>query len=141
MPLLSARGFLMAQVLSLALLGAGGLQAQAYAQAPASAEPLAVTKIDPPNWYSGLPRPMLLLRGTGLTGARFTLSDRALHVEHSSISANGHWAQLELSAAPAAAKSVEIEIERAGSKLRVPYRFDKARARAPMACRASPGAM
>ncbi len=71
---------------------------------------------------------MLLLRGTGLTGARFTFSDHSLRVERSSISANGNWPQLQLKAAPAAAESVEIQIERSGTKLRVPYRFDKARA-------------
>ncbi|MDQ1451834.1 MAG: hypothetical protein QOK38_1700, partial [Acidobacteriaceae bacterium] len=42
--------------LYLALLGAGVLQAQT--QSPASAEPLTVNKIDPPNWYSGLPSPL-----------------------------------------------------------------------------------
>jgi neopullulanase len=126
MALLSTRGFMIVHALYLALLGADILQAQT--QSPTSAEPLTVNKIDPPNWYSGLPSPMLLLRGTGLAGGRFTFSDHSLRVERSSISANGHWAQLQLNAAPAAAESVEIQIERSGTKLRVPYRFDTARA-------------
>jgi neopullulanase len=126
MALLSIRRFVAVHALYLALLGAGVLHAQT--QSPASAEPLTVNKIDPPNWYRGLPSPMLLLRGTGLTGARFTFSDHSLHVKRSSISANGHWAQLQLNAAPAVAEAVEIQIERSGTKLRVPYRFDKARA-------------
>ena len=121
--LLCTRGCIV-HVLALAVLGA----ATSQAQAPASTEPLTVTKIDPPNWYSGLPRPLLLVRGSGLAGAHFTLSDHSLHVEHSTISPNGHWAQLQLSAAPAAAESVEIQIERSGANLRVPYRFDPARA-------------
>jgi glycosidase len=126
MPLLLSRDSMAAHALCLMLLGAGIFQAQT--QSPVFVEPLTVTKIDPPNWYSRLPRPLLLVRGTGLTGARFALSDRSIHIDRSSVSANGHWAQLQLSASPVAAESVEILIERSGTKLRVPYRFDTARA-------------
>ena len=41
---------------------------------PAAPDPVAITKIDPPNWWADLPRPMLLLEGQHLDGAGFTLS-------------------------------------------------------------------
>jgi glycosidase len=131
MPPFSTRGSIVARALCLSLLGAGVLHAQAVqnqTQPSVSGEPLVVDKVDPPNWFSGLPKPLLLLHGTGLTGAHFTLSDRALHLVSASVSANGHWAQLQLSAAPAAAESIEIQIDRAGAKLRVPYKFEARRA-------------
>ena len=47
----------------------------------ASAQAPVVDKIDPPNWYATLPKPMLLLHGEQLGGAHITLSDPALVVE------------------------------------------------------------
>lgn len=120
---LSQRVLRSLSTLCLVLLTGGVLPAQAP-----SAEPLTITKIDPPDWYSGLPKPLLLLHGTGLIGAHFSLSDRSLQIERSSVSANGHWAQLQLSASPAKSESIAIQIVRSGQKLRVPYRFEAARA-------------
>lgn len=97
------------------------------AQSPASREALAVTKIDPPNWYSTLPEPLLLLRGTGFTGARFTLSDPALHIAQAKVSDNGHWAQLTLSASPARPETVQLRIRNGKEMLSVPYRFAEPR--------------
>ena len=95
---------------------------QAWGQSP------LVTKIDPPNWYAALPEPMLLLRGEHLSAATFHLSDPALRVERTSISANGHYAQLWLAASPAQPETVQIEIANATGKLLVPYTFAPRRA-------------
>jgi hypothetical protein len=42
------------------------------------ADPLGphITKIDPPNWWAGMPKPMLLVQGKHLSKAQFSLSDR-----------------------------------------------------------------
>ena len=46
---------------------------------------------------------MLLVRGEGLGGARFSLSDPGLRIAKTVVSDNGHWAQLWLTKTPAAA--------------------------------------
>lgn len=97
------------------------------AQAIAPVEPLAVTKIDPSNWYSSLPEPMLLVRGTGLTGAKFSLSDRKLKIRNATLSENGHWAILRLSASPAHPETVTLSVMKDEHKLRVLYEFKAAR--------------
>jgi len=82
-----------------------------------------MTKVDPPNWWAGMPKPMLLVKGEHLDGARFSLSDSALTVERVTVSANGHWAELWLSASPVKAESVTVTAEVHGSKASLPYVF------------------
>ena len=72
-----------------------GMAAVAAAQ-----DAVRMEKVDPPNWWAGMPAPMLLVKGEGLMGAAFTVSDAALRVEKVVPSANGHWAQVWLSASP-----------------------------------------
>ena len=91
-------------------------------------ETLKVLKVDPPNWYATLPKPMLLVRGEGLTGATFRLSDPALQVERTTVSANGHWAQVWLSASPAKAETVQLEARRGREHVEQPYTFQARRA-------------
>ncbi len=91
-------------------------------------EPLSLLKVDPPNWYATLPRPMLLVRGTGLGGAAFALSDRALRIERTAISDNGHWAQLWLSASPATPETVQLSVRRGALHAEQPYTFAARRA-------------
>ncbi len=97
------------------------------AQSAAPEEPLAVTKIDPPNWFSTLPEPMLLVRGTGFAGAKFSLSDRTLKIRNATLSENGHWAILWLSASSAKPETVTLSVMKDGHKLGVPYEFSAPR--------------
>ncbi len=94
----------------------------------AQSSSLTVTRIDPPNWYSTLPAPMLLVRGTGLKDAHFTLSDQALRIDHTVFSDNGHWAQIVLTASPAKPESVQLDIVQGRDRLDVPYTFAAPRA-------------
>jgi glycosidase len=65
----------------------------AFAAAAACGQTVALHKCDPPNWWTGLPSPMLLLQGDGLGGAKFEVSgDTGARITKSEISANGHWA-------------------------------------------------
>lgn len=111
----------------MAMLAASSFGVSLCAQPSAPSDPLRVLKIDPPNWYSELPQPLLLLRGTGFTGARFTLSDPALHIERTIISANGHWAQLWLGASPARPETIQLRVARGNDNLNVPYQFAQPR--------------
>lgn len=91
-------------------------------------EPLKIVKVDPPNWYATLPKPMLLVRGEGLTGATFSLSDPALTIERTTVSENGHWAQVWLAASPARAETIRLQARRGGEHVEQPYTFRAPRA-------------
>ena len=94
----------------------------------ASAQRPTIQKVDPPNWYAALPKPMLLVKGENLGGARFTLSDPALKLEHTEISVNGHWAQLWLGDSPSKPETVTIEARSASGQTSVTYSFAQRRA-------------
>ncbi|MGA7158115.1 MAG: alpha-amylase family glycosyl hydrolase [Acidobacteriaceae bacterium] len=89
---------------------------------------LAMEKVDPPNWWAGMPAPMLLVRGEGLRGATFSVSDAALKVEKVVASENGHWAQVWLSASPSEAETVTLTARDGGEEAVARYRFEKRRA-------------
>jgi glycosidase len=97
--------------------------------APLRAQPvraddhIVITQVDPPNWWANMPKPMLLLKGEHLDGARFTVSDEHLKILRTNISANGHWAELWLSATPAAPETITIRADRDSSHLTVPFIF------------------
>lgn len=70
-----------------------------------------------------MPKPMLLVRGENLCGARVSLSDNRLQVEHSRISGNCHWAELWLSASPSRPEKVEVRVQTSGGETSVSYEF------------------
>jgi neopullulanase len=89
---------------------------------------LAIDKVDPPNWWAAMPKPMLLVRGEGLRGAKFSLSGGtlkggALKIEKVVASENGHWAQLWLSASPSAPETVTLTAKAGGEKAEARYTF------------------
>jgi glycosidase len=98
------------------------------ASASAQQQALGIAKIDPPNWYATMPQPMLLVRGEGLAGASFSLSDKALHIDKTVVSENGHWAQLWLSASPAVPETVTLRATRGAANADAPYTFAARRA-------------
>jgi glycosidase len=67
-----------------------------------------IDKIDPPGWFAGLPNPMLLVRGEGFGGARFTVSGTGVTLDRTQISENGHWAFLWLKTANAAPQTLWV---------------------------------
>jgi glycosidase len=89
---------------------------------------IRMVKVDPPNWFAGMPKPMLLVNGEGLSGATFTLSDAALGVEKTVVSENGHWAQVWLTASPKQAETVRLTAARGAAKAEVSYTFAARRA-------------
>jgi glycosidase len=93
------------------------MQAQEHAQG------VRLMKVDPPNWWAAMPKPMLLVRGEGLTGAGFSLSDAQLRIERTVISENGHWAQLWLADSPANPETVNLRATRGTSTAELPYTF------------------
>src|SRR5581483_4786175 len=84
---------------------------------------LSIQKIDPPNWWVGMPAPMLLVRGEGLSGAKFSLSDIRLAIQKTAVSDNGHWAQLWLAKTPARPETVTIRVSRGRESAEAKYDF------------------
>ena len=84
---------------------------------------VAIQKIDPPNWWIEMPAPMLLVRGEGLSGARFSLSDPGLRIGKTVISDNGHWAQLWLTKTAGQPEVVTIRASRGGESAEAKYSF------------------
>jgi len=67
-----------------------------------------IDKIDPPNWFTGLPDPLLLVYGENLAQAQFTVQGTSITLSHTQSSANGHWAFLWLETASAAPQTLWI---------------------------------
>ncbi len=115
-------------VATMSLLLCGPSHAQTMGSPSRDDEPLLITRIDPPNWYAALPKPMLLVRGAGLRGAEFSLSDTKLRIERTQTSDNGHWAQLWLSASPDVPETVQVQARRGSGRAEQAYRFERRRA-------------
>jgi neopullulanase len=67
-----------------------------------------IERIDPPNWWSGFPDPMLLVHGENLNRAHFTVTGTHVTLTHTQISENGHWAFLWLDTEAAAPQTLHI---------------------------------
>ena len=85
-----------------------------------------IARVDPPNWWVNMPAPMLLVNGENLTGARFRVT--GVPIERTTISENGHWAELWLAKDAARPGSVTISVETPKGKADVPFRFETRRA-------------
>ncbi|HSY34236.1 MAG TPA: alpha-amylase family glycosyl hydrolase [Acidobacteriaceae bacterium] len=101
----------------------GATCAQAVGAPSSNGDVLTIIKVDPPNWWAAMPKPMLLVHGEGLDGAKFSLSDGALKIEKVVPSENGHWAQLWLAASPIAAETVTLTAKAGGEKAETRYTF------------------
>jgi glycosidase len=84
-----------------------------------------VQEISPPNWWSSLPNPMLLVQGKNLIGAEVSSSVAGISVRRTKVSGNGHWAfvWLDISAAPPQHFNLLVRTE--SGTIRVPYELDK----------------
>jgi len=82
-----------------------------------------IDKIDPPDWFAGLPSPMLLVHGAGLNCAKFTVAGNRVRLMRTQVSANGHWAFLWLDAAQAAAQTVSLTASNGGGSVERNYVF------------------
>lgn len=104
--------------ISVALLTSGG-----YAAPTAGAQKVApaVASVDPPNWWAGLPNPMLLVRGENLTDATFAVHAPNVRVVRTQISANGHWAFVWLDAAGASPQTLHLTVKTTDGKIQIPF--------------------
>jgi glycosidase len=118
-----SRGAGLLPVATLSLVVYGAAYAQTVGVDSRKGDVLTVVKVDPPNWWASMPKPMLLVQGTGLHEATFSLSDRSLRIEKTVSSANGHWMQLWLSASPTRQETISITAHLGEAKVDIPYTF------------------
>ena len=99
------------------------IQISIAALGQAAGKKISIEKIDPPNWWVEMPAPMLLVRGEGLSGAKFSVSDPGLGITKTTVSANGHWAQLWLAKTAARPETVTIRAVRGGESAEARFSF------------------
>lgn len=84
-----------------------------------------VQDVQPPNWWSHMPNPMVLLYGKNLTGAQVTSSVAGISVRETKISDNGHWVFVWLDIQSAPPQRFALIVRTARGRTRVPYELDK----------------
>jgi glycosidase len=84
-----------------------------------------VERITPPNWWSGLPNPMLLLRGKNLSHAEVTSGVAGISVERTEASANGHWKFVWLDISTAPPQKFSLVVRNSHGATRVRYELEK----------------
>ncbi len=84
-----------------------------------------VQQVEPPNWWSNLPNPMVLLYGKNLTDAHIGSSVAGISVRRTRISQNGHWAFVWLDTSDAPPQHFDLIVRTAGGHTRVPYELQK----------------
>lgn len=69
-----------------------------------------VTKVEPPNWWLGLPSPMLLLTGDNLAGAHVSSSTTGVRVVRTEDGLEGKYLLVWLDTSQAAAEPVKLSV-------------------------------
>jgi len=106
------------------------------ATVPLLAQAPRIDKIEPPDWYAGLPDPMLLIHGEGLGGTSIRVDGKDVTVKRTQASANGHWVFVWLSTAKAPAQTLSIGVSGAAGKTSRSYEL---RQRDPQAAKLHQG--
>jgi glycosidase len=83
-----------------------------------------VQQVEPPNWWSGLPNPMVLLYGKNLSDAHIGSSVAGISVRRTRFSQNGHWAFVWLDTSEAPPQHFDLIVHTLGGQTRVPYQLD-----------------
>ena len=84
-----------------------------------------VEDVSPPNWWSNLPNPMLLLHGKNLNDAEVTSSVAGISVRRSKASADGHWEFVWLDISSAPPQHFNLLVRNARGRTHYPYELDK----------------
>jgi neopullulanase len=93
-------------------------------QHSASPEQPVIQQTDPPNWWSGLPNPMLLMHGKNLSGARVSTNVQGIVVQRTHVSKNGDWLFVWLDISSAPPQRFNLLVRTAVGSVRVPYELN-----------------
>jgi glycosidase len=91
-----------------------------------SAKPV-ITKIDPPNWFTELPEPMLLVHGEHLENTVFAARHTKARIIETRISSNGHWAFLSLDTKTAKPGEIDLVARNSHGSTTVEYELSPRR--------------
>ena len=80
-----------------------------------------VDQIDPPNWWAGLPSPMLLLHGVHLRDVHLGVKGNGVSLEKAQVSANGHYAFLWLRTDKAGPQRLDVLLSDGKTNLVLPF--------------------
>ena len=85
-----------------------------------------VRKVDPPNWWLGMPSPMLLVKGENLSGARVASRTPGVSITRTKFEETGHylivWLNVSTDAMPG---PVRLEIQAQGQSAEIPFSLAK----------------
>ena len=84
-----------------------------------------IDKVDPPDWWVGMPSPMLLVHGTHLEGTKISVSGSGVSLTRSEVSANGHYAFLWLGTEGAGAQTITIHAASASGSAAAAFRLEQ----------------
>ena len=84
-----------------------------------------IDKVDPPNWWVGLPSPLLLLHGTNLLGAKFSVLGKDVAITQSEIVSSGHYAFLWLATKSSLPQALRIRVTTAAGSTETHFRLDR----------------
>jgi neopullulanase len=113
-------------VIAAFLVACGALasgQTESTCSAAQDASAPCIDKIDPPDWWAGLPDPMLLVHGQNLQDARFAVQGENVKLTRSQTSDNGHWAFLWLDTRAANAQTLELSAVNNHGQVRQAYKL------------------
>lgn len=103
----------------------GPAQVEKPGSTPSAAQSYGPTidRIDPPNWWSGFPDPMLLVHGEDLSQASFVVEGKGVRLIRAQESANGHWAFLWLDTKDAPSQTLRITVRNHRGQARSVFRL------------------
>jgi len=81
-----------------------------------------VQKVDPPNWWLGMPSPMLLVKGENLSGAKVASGTPGVSITRTKFEETGHylfvWLNVSTDAMPG---PVRLEVRANGNPVSIPF--------------------
>ncbi|MGB6133210.1 MAG: alpha-amylase family glycosyl hydrolase [Acidobacteriaceae bacterium] len=92
--------------------------------APVGGAP-CVYQVDPPNWWTEMPSPMLLLYGRNLSGAHITVRGDSVSVTKTQFSENGHYAFVWLADENSSPQTLQITVESDRGRIEVPFSLER----------------
>jgi glycosidase len=107
-----------------ALLFAAALISASSSVQAQTGQPI-IDKIDPPNWWTAMPSPMLLVHGEHLSEAHVTVSGSHISIEKTQSSPNGHWLFVWLRTAGARAQTLHITLSNASGKAETDFQLQQ----------------
>lgn len=104
----------------------GQLQTEKTCTATAEGGTPCVYQVDPPNWWTKMPSPMLLLYGRNLRDANISVRGHDVSVTRTHFSANGHYAFVWLTEPPEnKPQTLDVKVATGHGDVSFPYELQK----------------